>query len=260
MHIDARVRSGLIDMIAAIEAPPVPLGEIRNRISRQHTTRRPQPLNLRYAVAAAGIVAVISSPLVSPAVVQTIETRYRAALQAMGGTAPPAAPSSFVARLSSKRATLSAAQSRVHFTIVPPSGLPADAVPAGIVITATGDYSNATHAWRAGSPAVTFSFRRSGERSFSLLADRYDPANAMPPKFMFEARDPAPDGRLVIIKHRNFAWRNGDQIMTAQAGADISPADIESIRAAMHGLALQLRDLHVPSHAGGAKLYRLLKP
>ncbi|MEO6835635.1 MAG: hypothetical protein ABI231_06990, partial [Candidatus Tumulicola sp.] len=185
------------------------------------------------------------------------EERYRTALQALGGIAAPAAPASLKSSLKSQTVTLATAQSRVRFTIVPPAGLPKDVVSEKIVTTPTGVFSKATHAWRVGSPALTFTYRRAGGNTFVLLADRYDPQDGLPPKYMFEALDPAPDGRPVLVKHEHFAWRNGSQVMSVNAGEGLSAAEIGSIRLAMHGVALLRRELHAPSSGTSGKLYRL---
>jgi hypothetical protein len=262
MFADARIKSALETLIDDIAAPPAPLAEIQRLISLPHprVSRRPRYTRVAMAFAAAIVLAIVALPAISPALVQTIEARYRAALQALGGTAPPPAPKSLVSSLTSQRATLETAQSRVSFTIVPPAGLPAGIESAKILTTPTGVYSKATHSWRVGSPAVTFSYHRSGGRSFILMADRFDPKNGPPPKYLFEALDPTPDGRPVIVKHENFAWRNGDQIMTAVEGEGVSAAEIETIRGAMHGIALPGRNLHAPSVGTQSKLYRITRP
>jgi len=262
MFTDARISTALEAMIRGIDAPPVPLSEIQRKISQP----QPVPRNTsRYAsialgTAAAITVTVVALPSISPAFVQTIEARYRAALQALGGIAPLPAPASLVAGLSSQSATLATAQSRVRFTIAPPAGLPDDIVSAKIWTTPTGVYSKTTRSWRVGSPAVTFFYQRAKGRSFQVLADRFDPQGEMVGKYMFEARDPGPDGRPVLIKHERFAWSNGDQIMTAIENEDVSATEIDAIRIAMHGVALPRRELHAPDPGTSHRLYRIDKP
>jgi hypothetical protein len=261
MYTDARISTALETMIRGIDAPPVPLSEILRKVRQPQPVPRYTSPYVRVALGAAAAIAVtvITLPSISPAFVQTIEERYRAALQALGGIAPPPAPKSFVAMLSSKDATLATAQSRVNFTIVPPAGLPKDIASAKIWTTPTGVYSQANRSWRVGSPAVTFFYQRANG-SFSLLADRFDPRAGMPGKYMFEARDPGSDGRPVLIKHERFAWRNGDQIMTAIENEDVSASEIDAIRVAMHGVALPRRELHAPDPGTSHTLYRIDKP
>lgn len=77
---------------------------------------------------------------------------------------------------------------------------------------------------------------------------------------LFEAMNPGPDGQAVIVKHEHFAWRNGNQIMTATEGSGISAAEITAIRAAMRGVALRERELHGPTSGTSSKLYLVAKP
>jgi len=262
MFTDERISTALEAMIRGINPPPVPLSEIQRKIPRAQAAPRNASLYARVALGTAAAIAitVIALPSISPAFVQTIGDRYRAALQALGGIAPPPAPKTLVSALSSQDATLATAQSRVHFTIVPPAGLPKDAASAKIWTTPTGVYSKASHTWRMGSPAVTFFYQRAKGRSFPLIADRFDPQVGMPGKYMFEARDPRPDGRPVLVKHERFVWRNGNQVMEAIEGDGINASEIETIRAAMHGIALPRRELHAPDSGTNSKLYRIGKP
>jgi hypothetical protein len=107
---------------------------------------------------------------------------------------------------------------------------------------------------------VSFSYRRADGRGFLLIADRYDPQGERPSKYMFEAMAPAPDGRPVLVKHERFAWRNGNQIMTAVEGHDISAREIDAIRVAMHGTAVPRRNLHAPESGTSLKLRLITKP
>jgi len=159
-----------------------------------------------------------------------------------------------VSRLTPRNATLAKAQLRVVFTIVPPAGLPSDVVSSKIQTTPTGVYSKETHSWRVGPPEVTFVYRRAGGREFILIADRYDPHSELPPKYMFEAKDPATDGRPVLVKRQHFAWRNGDQIMLATEDEGISASEIAAIQAAMRGIAVPRRNLHAPDSGTTMKL------
>lgn len=247
MSNDRAIDAALNAMLKSIVVPPVPLTEIRGKISQQSTIGViDRQRNRSLPVAAAALVAalVIAVPLISPAIVQNLEARYRAALVALGGIAPPAVPKRILSKLTSQNETLASAQSRVNFTIVPPAGLPRDAALYKITTSGTGVYSKETHSWRVGPQEVVFVFRRAGGRKFELIADRYDPAGEQPPKYIFEARDPTANGQPVLIKHENFAWRNGNQIMLATEGVEISASEIRAIQAAMHGKSVPRRELH----------------
>ncbi len=259
MFSDARIREGLNTMIRGIDAPPVTLHQIQRKILQQQALPRYAPRYLRLAISVAVIIAmfVIALPSISPALVQTIEARYRAALQALGGIAPPPAPKALVSTLSSqsRNATLAIAQSRVRFTIVPPVGLPNDVVSAKIQMTPTGVYSKITHSWSVGSPSVSFSYHRADGRSFGLMAEQFDRQDGLQPKYMFEADGLASNGRPVLVKHEHFAWRNGNQVMMATQSDGISAPEIEAIQAAMRGVALPRRELHAPDTGTTMKLY-----
>jgi len=162
--------------------------------------------------------------------------------------------------LSSHNLTLAAAQARVLFKIAPPAGLPRDIVSAKILTAPTGVYSTLTHSWQTGPSTVTFIYRRAGGRSFSLLADRFDPRSGPESKYMIEAKEPTPDGQPVVVKHEKFAWRNGSQIMTAIEGEGITSAEIEAIRTAMNGVALPSRWPNPPEPGAPLKFYPATGP
>lgn len=248
MFTDARVRAALDTMVHNIDAPAVPLLEIRRKVLRQQPVTRYTPRYRRLAIAVAAVIAVIflAFPSNSMAIIQNIETRYRAALRALGGIAPPPVPESLRLGLASQNGTLATAQSRVTFTIVPPAGLPHDVVSSKIQITPTGVYSKTTHSWHVGPREVTFIYRRADGGSFVVIAEPFDLQSGLPSKYMFEAKAPAPDGRPILVKHEHFAWRNGNQMMSATEGDGISAAEIEAIRVAMRGIALPRRALHAP--------------
>ncbi|HEV7180583.1 MAG TPA: hypothetical protein VGN11_11985 [Candidatus Baltobacteraceae bacterium] len=262
MYTDARIKTALEILFQAIDAPPVSLADIRRKISQPQPVVRHAPPYARLAFAAAAVIAalVVTLPSMSPAFVETIEARYRAALQALGGIAPPSAPQSVIAKLVPQITTLAAAQSRVRFTIVPPSGLPSDVVSSAIQTTPEGVYSKETRSWRVGSSDVIFAYRRAGGREFILLADHYDAHGELPSKYMFEAKNPTAGGRPVLVKHEQFAWRNGDQLMTATEGSQISAAEILAIQTAMHGIAVPRRELHTPETGMTMKLRVFKKP
>lgn len=246
--------------LSGIAVPPLPLEAI---LHKMHAVERPRPPHrmalVRLAIAAAAVLGILAGayPATSVAVIQGIEARYRAALQALGGTAPPPVPDALVKslRVRHERVTVAQARSRAPFTLVPPSGLPHDVTQSRIELVGTGVYVRTTHTWSKAGNAVTFDYTRSGGRRFQLLADKYDPRNGLPGKYMFEAKDPGPDGRPVLVRHLHFAWRNGDQMMSAIADAGISANEILAIEHAMHGVPLQLRDLHMPQTGSRSKVY-----
>lgn len=262
MSIDARIGEALDSWMEGIDIPPVRLEEIQHRVA--HPSERATHTNvLRVGIwaAAAAMLVCIALPALSPAFVQNLDARYRAALQALGGIAPPPVPvpRSLVSQLRPHLASLAAAQSQVNFMITPPVGLPYDVVSSALYVVPLGAYSRTTQSWKAGQMHVTFTYRRRDGREFTLGAARYDP-NAPPAKYLFEAKDPAPDGRPVIVRHEQSAWRNGDQLMTVTQGSGISAPEIAAIRSAMRGAPVAMRDLHAPSARGPATFQVIPKP
>lgn len=250
MFTDSNITAELRSMVSAVDVPSVPLAQIRERMAHAElpaTDRRENRLAVAAAIAAAALLSVV--PLVSPAVMQGIEARYRAALQALGGIAPPPAPKTLVSRLKSQSVTLAQAQSRVRFTIVSPAGLPNDVVASSIAVTPTGVYSKQGRSWSVGPNEVTFRYRRANGREFVIIADRYDLHGEPLGKYVFEARDPGPSGRPVLTKHEVFAWRNGDQLMHVVDGPQITAREIAAIQTAMHGTPVALRNLHSPDNS-----------
>lgn len=261
MSADVSIKTAINSMMHAIEAPPVPLAAIREKMP-QAPPRLEQPRRTgRFAVAAAVAAAAVLSiiPLVSPAVMQGLEARYRAALQALGGIAPPPAPHALISQLEPQTVTLAQAQSRVSFTIVPPSGLPKDVVSSKIVVYPTGIFNTRTHSWSVGPREVTFWYRRASGRAFTLVADRYDARGERPGEYVFEPGGIARNGRPILIRHRNYAWRNGDQQMLATEGTDLRTAEIFAIQSAMHGAPVPMRPLHAPD-TSATRTLRALRP
>ncbi|MFN2448799.1 MAG: hypothetical protein ABR508_03260 [Candidatus Baltobacteraceae bacterium] len=93
-------------------------------------------------------------------------------------------------------------------------------------------------------PQVTFAYVRQDGRRFALIAHRYSPASGPVPRYIYDA-DAAPHfkrGVLQLVKHQSFIWRNDNQVTRAVASEDISAAEIQRIRAAMHGTPLPQYD------------------
>ena len=258
MFPDLRIRTAVETMIGAIDAPPVPWANIRHRISQPQTVKRPAPPYARFAIAASLVLVAMSFafPSASQALIQSIEERYRAALHAMGGYAPPPVPTSFASTLTPTVTTLADARSRVPFTIVEPAGLPSDVVSQKIAVAPTGVYSEKTHTWGAGPPMVTFTYHRAHGHWFALVATSFDAAY-VPSQYLFEAQDEMAHGRPVIVRRENFAWRNGNQLMSIAVSNGISASEIDAIRLAMSGTPLVLQK---KSTRGSGGFVRLIKP
>lgn len=261
MPADVRLKTAVETMMHAIEAPAVPLAAIREKMSQAPVCLEHPRGNGRFAVAAAVAAAAVLSvlPLVSPAVMQGLEARYRAALQALGGIAPPPAPTALISQLKSQRVSLTQAQSRVSFTIVPPSGLPKDIVSSKIVVSPTGILNTRTHSWSVGPQEVVFWYRRANGGEFALVADRYDARGERPGEYVFETGGAGANGRPILIKHRHFAWRNGDQQMTATEGRELRAGEILAIQAAMHGSPVPMRSLNSPD-TPSTRTLRIIRP
>jgi hypothetical protein len=257
MFTDASIGAAAESMLASINVPPIAMSEILRRAKASPRGVYAWPAFARPAIAAAAVVALglVALPSVAPAVVQSVEAQYRAALQALGGIAPPSPPHEFVAKLTPQTVTLAQAQSSVRFTIVQPAGLPSDVVSSSIHTAPMGFYAKASHAWRVGAARVTFAYHRTDGREFVLIAAPYDPKDP-PARYFFEAKDQARDGRPVLVKHELFAWRNGSQVLTAIEGSDISATEIAAIQLAMHGTPVARRALH--GSASGPLFYRAI--
>jgi len=258
MFTDARISAALETMVHGIDVPPVPLLEIQRKVSREQAAPRYISRYLMLAAgAAAAAVLVVALPSIAPGFVQTVEERIAGVLQ---WQPPPPAPRLLTSAMS-KSATLATAQSRVPFTIVPPAGLPNDIVSAKISTTPSAIYTKTTRSWRAGSPEVTFTYHRADGRSFFLMADRFDPQTGPAPKYIFEDKGQAPDGHAMLVKHQHFAWRNGNQVMTATEGAGLSAPEIEAIRVAMRGVALPRAETRAQLGSGTlVKLHLIPRP
>ncbi|HET9095983.1 MAG TPA: hypothetical protein VFN37_04935 [Candidatus Baltobacteraceae bacterium] len=240
----------------------MPLSAIRERMPQAPRSLNQPGRTGRFAVGAAVAAAAALSiiPLISPAVMQGLETRYRAALQALGGIAPPPAPRTLISQFKSETVTLAQAQSRVSFTIVPPGGLPKDVVSSKIVVAPTGILNTRTHSWSVGPQEVTFWYRRANGRAFTLVADRYDAHGERPGEYVFEPGGIARNGRPILIKHRHYAWRTGDQQMLATQGTALRAAEIFAIQSAMHGTPVRMRPLHSPDTPATRTLRVLMPP
>lgn len=238
MYADARLSEALESMMRGIVVSPVPMTAIRSRMGSALPFPKPRRVPLaRYALAAAAAFALFFAvfPKTSLALFERIVVdSYAAAHRLMNWTPPPPPPKSLEASEKSQRLSLAAAQAKADFTIVLPVGIPSDAVLTGIDTMPVLIYDKTTHRWSKGAPALSFDYRRSGGREFSLQAERDDPRIAVPHKFIWRADD-LPGGKVSLTKFERFAWKNGDQMTTAIADEGITPAEVLAIRSAMHG-------------------------
>jgi hypothetical protein len=249
MYTDARIGAAFEGMMRGIEPPALLLAGIYQKLSQPPSAHQHTSLYSRYAIAAAAAVAVcvFTVPRAAPGFVQGLEARVAAVL---GWEPPPAPPRSLLNALTPQAGSLAAAQSRVPFTIVSPTGLPSDVVSMQISTAPSGVYSKATATWSKGSQAVTFTYRRGDGRSFSVLADEFDPQMGPPSKYMFEDQGTAADGREVLVKREKFTWRNGNQVMTAITSDGLSAPEIEAIRVAMGGVTIPSAKNATQLHSG----------
>jgi hypothetical protein len=228
-------------MMRGIDVPAVPVTAIRARM----TAPLAPPLRYRssftrYAIAVAAAIALFFAifPKTSLALFERIVVdSYAAAHRLMNWTPPPPPPKSLEASEKSQRLSLAVAQAKAGFTIVLPAGIPSDAVLTRIDTMPVLLYDETTHRWSKGAPALSFDYRRSGGREFSLQAEKDDPRIAVPHRFIWRADD-LPGGKVAMTKFERFAWKNGDQMMTAIADEGITSAEILAIRQAMHGQPL----------------------
>lgn len=249
MFSETRIAATLATYVAGVEVPPAPMDQIHRRIERR--VRRDRSRRYLASALAAAVATIVALPRVAPGFTQTIEQQVESVLR---WTPPPRAPASVESAMKSRTGDLAAAQARVDFTIVPPTGLPKDVISEKIATTPTGVYSKITHSWSVGNPCVWFVYRRTGGRSFMVLADRFDPREGAPAKYIFEDRGER-NGRELLVRHEHFTWRNGLQIMSAIADEGISAAEIVTIRSAMRGTPYY--GIWPPQRATIEKQYRM---
>ena len=209
---DAQITAALRATLGRIDVPPVALAAIHTRMART-PRREPRRAGFSFALtaaAAAVAVAIVALPTMAPGLTQNVEAQIEAILR---WKPPPPAPAAVESAMRSHTATLAQAQARVNFKIVAPAGLPKDVVSETVTTVPTGVYSRTTRSWSAGSPAVWFVYRRRGGRSFTLLADRFDPREGPPSKYMF-LDEGKRNGREIVKRHdtlRLAKRRSGDE-------------------------------------------------
>ena len=249
MFDNAELRERLRAMIGAIEVPSTPTAAIVRRAAHSESLPRPRNENRIAPVAIAAAVAfaliLAATPSVAPSFVETLQARIARVLQ---WTPPPPAPRSIDAAMVPRIVSLKTAQTLVGFHIVPPSGLPRDVASLKIIATPTAVYWKAMRAWHLGAPSLSFSYRRSDGRQFTLLVDAYDPRTGTPPRYIYDADEIGRDG--LPKRDDNFAWRNGGQYTSVVADAGLSAREIKAIRSAMHGVSLRLATTRAALMAG----------
>jgi hypothetical protein len=263
MLAENRIAPALESLLASIAAPPVPKSDIFDRAAAAPVAAaRPPRRYLRYAVAAAVAFAIVFgiSPKASLAVIERfVVDSYAAAQRLIGFTPPPPPPRWLEAGMTSQAGSLADIQKVAAFTIVPPAGLPADATLVDIRTEPVLAYSTQTRHWAKGQSNVVFRYRRSNGTSFMLGAESYDPRTGPEPKYMYFAED-LPGGKIALTKLAHFAWRNGDQVMSATEGPGVTPQEIDAIRMAMGGTPLAESDSGRPGGGTIVKFYKLKKP
>lgn len=241
MYADARLTEAMQTMVRGIDAPAVPMTAIRSRMAAPlaPVVRRRIPL-ARYGLATAAAVALFFAifPKASLAVLDRFEhivvDSYAAAYKVMGWTPPPPPPKSLEAGLASQRLSLAAAQAKEPFTIVVPAGVPTDATLTSIHTMPVLIYDKASKRWSKGTPAIDFRYKRAGNREFEVMAEEDDPRLGPTHKYVYAAND-LPGGKVELVKHERFQWKNGSQLMTAIEDDGISAAEIQTLKATMHG-------------------------
>ena len=238
MQTEERIRAAAHIMMGSILVPPVSHDAIERRIQQRRSETKTNARNRRPIAAAAAALALVALPAVAYSIA-SFEARSRAALQQHGGWAPPPPPPGFVAKLHTQTVTLARAQSLVKFTLVAPSGVPADAVLSSVDISHVGLYDRSAHIWRVGPTEATLRYRRSGGRFFLAMLSHYDPLE-LPGRYLFQDNGPDAHGNPILVRYQNFAWRNGDQLTEITADGMLNANEIRAIARAMHGTILQL--------------------
>jgi hypothetical protein len=237
MPAESRIARVLESMLSAIDSPPSPTRAILDRAAAALPAepRRIRPY-ARFALVAAATIALVFAifPKTSVALIERIVVdSYAAAYRVIGWTPPPNPPKALDKAAESEQVSLAAAQTRVPFRIVPPAGLPSDAVLTGIHTMPVLSYDEAKHVWSKDSPTLAFEYRRADGRAFQLVAEKDDPRTGAPPRSIFEAED-LPGGKVALTRRAHYAWTNGDQMISVNANG-ITVAEIKAICAAMNG-------------------------
>jgi hypothetical protein len=236
MFADARIENALETIVAGVDVPPMQWRAIETKMAQPQLLERRPSRVLQFALAAAAclVIVFIAFPASSLGLVRIIVSSYQEAFKAIGWTPPAGGPKT--AERPAMRASVAAAQAHLGFTLVPPSGLPADVVATKIFTAPVQIYTKATKVWSTGPTFASFSYRRSDGRLFSILATQFDSRTGTPAKYIFDAQD-LPGGRTALTRHEKFTWRNGDQVTSIVADG-IGAAEIVAIRQSMNGVPI----------------------
>ncbi|HEV2740258.1 MAG TPA: hypothetical protein VGU66_16880 [Candidatus Elarobacter sp.] len=228
--------------------PPVDLAAIRRRMNALSERPFGRPVRARLALAsAAAIIAGLFLTTASPALMQSVEERYAAALHAagIGPRIPTALPQDVRSVINPSQVSLATAKQRANFVLVPPIGLPHDIANRRIFTAPLAVWSKQENAWSADGVQVTFGYVRRDGRAFDIIADRYSALSLPAPRYIYNVDDVPRTGKPNLRdRGENFVWRNGDQMVHMVASAAISAGEIDRIRAAMHGIPLPRYDGH----------------
>lgn len=246
MFDDARAHAEIRSSLMNAAVPPIDLHAIRRRMHAQRERPAGRLLRVRLVVASAAvIVAGLFLTARSPALVQSIEERYAAALHAagIGPSIPKPLPEGIRSVIKPSQVSLAEAKQRANFTVVPPAGLPPDIVSRKILAAPLAVWSRQRNAWSADGVQVTFTYIRSGGRTFNIVAARYAAPSVPAPRYIYDADDVPRDGKPNLTNRKeNFVWRNGDQALHVVTSAAISAREIDHIRTEMHGVPLPRHD------------------
>lgn len=267
MHADARISAGFESMMNGIAVPPAPIEAIMAlvpSVEAPSLARRSAP---RIGAIAASIAVALLVPFAVPGFAQTIGSNLNAILNDLVNGKRPAMSmaehQSFKANMKGIRGlghtTVAKAQAHVKFTIVPPAGLPADINSQRIAVAAGMAYSTKDKRWTPTPAQVDFSFVRTDGQTFMLVAQR-DGTGVMPVyTYIYELVKDA-KGILVLVRRQQFAWRNGDQVMSTFTGPGINAKEIAAIRDAMHGTPLPTVTTAGPRSSSGVTVIEGSKP
>lgn len=253
MSDDTHLRS---ELRSSLRLAPVPEPNLA-AIYRKRDVPLPRgaaPL-IRRALAFAALAACIAllSTHQAQAVVESIETKFNAALRAMGIPAGPPVTKALVSKLSAgtHSSSLREAQRQVTFALVEPRGLPQDIRSEKIYVGPTALWNARSRRWNESEKVITFMYTRVNGKRFSLQAGRYDPSATFYAYMWQDAERPNGDpivehGKVKLIRYNSYHWRNGDQVMNVVADEGLSDAEVAAIRRAMGGTPLPAIKTRLP--------------
>ncbi len=254
MFDDARVHAEVRSSLMKSTIPAVDLIAIRRRINARRELPSRHIPRARIAMASgAAIVAALLLTARSPALVQSVQERYVAALHAVGiGPRIPARVPEVIRSVTAPaRVSLARARQQANFTLIAPIGLPRDVVRRDIFATPLAVWSKSRNAWSIDGLQVTFAYVRADGRTFDIIANRYSALSLPASRYIYDADDVPRDSKPNLRNRaEQFVWRNGDQTMRAVTSTAIGAHEIDLIRAAMRGIPLPRFDGHARKAVG----------